>query len=497
MTTRATWYKPPPMTPQRYAYCRWFAKQTLEIKLDVLKKLSDEEATILKYTWQAWARDKQLDGWNSNWWTHWAVIAGRGFGKSKIGAEWIRSQAESNEVDRMILVGRTAGDIRDTMLEGESGLLSISPPWFFPTYNPSKRRVTWPNGAIALCFSAEEPDALRGPQCSRAWCDERAAWDNGKDGKDEAWSNLMMGMRLGTKPQCLTSTTPRPLKSIKKLIKNPTTLVTRGSTYENKDNLAPAFIDEIVSQYAGTRLGRQELEAEILDDIEGALWRREEMIDAHRVVRHPELVLVVVAVDPPAGTMGDDGEGAECGIVVSGLGEDGHGYTLADFSMSGSPREWGKQAMTAYVQYQANYIVAEVNNGGKMVKEVLDRIAEDEKIIYSYHEVHASRGKQTRAEPVATLAEQGRLHHVGEFKLLEDQMCNWVPGMGMPSPDRLDAYVWSYTKLMVQKKSGGIVIPDDEEEKQEVPGYQGHIIVPESNSLITSLVAQDNDSPWW
>lgn len=360
-------------------------------------------------------------------------MAGRGYGKTRAGAEWVRRKVETGAARRIALVGATAADVRDVMVEGPSGILAVSPDPK-PRYESSKRRVTWPNGAIAMLFSADEPDRLRGPQHDLAWADEMAAWR-----RPEAWDMLMLGLRLGQNPQCIVTTTPRPVPHIKALLRSPTTTVTRGSTYENLDNLAPAFREKIIAQYEGTRLGRQELYAEVLDDTPGALWQRS-MLDAALVTSLPDLVRIVVGVDPAA----SDNEGAaETGIIVAGIGKDGHGYVLEDLTVRASPAGWAAQAVSAYHKYQADRIVAEVNQGGDMVTHTI-RTVDDRAAVRT---VRASKGKEVRAEPIAALYEQGRVHHLGMFGPLEDQLCGWVPGD--KSPDRLDALVWALTDLML------------------------------------------------
>lgn len=758
----------------QYRKYRAFARLSQQEKLAFVQKLDDEEALKLLYTWEAWARDKQLTP-SGNWVT-WLILAGRGFGKTRTGAERIIGWAQEDVNGRFALVGRTAADVRDVMIEGESGILSCSPPWFTPRYEPSKRRLTWPNGAIATTYSADTPDQLRGPQHTKAWClagntpvlmsdgtqkaladiragdyvmtrkgarrvtwqgmtkrncevyllntlgrqtiigtAEHPVWVQGRGfvpisqlsegmslvcathvsnladmygtsvdteittsdvscstdlsgsrrmaqfpkdaistiktatnqtiglktsncsrtesiagymprkswariGKylwrirlpqgnaalknawrepctvrdaekstivphhtqpvsaqvsvskphaqerllakcdnansversikqknetsitapksaviaqpnsvhqqnfeslsvksatphlsqndlthgsaldhapllttdtiasveklpnlidvyditvedaheffahgvlvhncdepaawkfEDTWDQMMFGLRLGAKPQVVATTTPRPTRLIRALMKAKTTRVTSGTTYENKNNLSPVFWQQITTKYEGTRLGRQELEAVLLDDAEGALWKREAMIENHRVLQPPELVRVVVAVDPPAS---HSVESAECGIIVAGLGVDGHGYVLDDLSMQGSPNEWARQAITGFYRYHADRLVAEVNQGGDMVEAVIRGI---DKTV-AFKAVHATRGKQLRAEPVAAIYEQGRGHHVGTFPYVEDQMCQWV--QGDESPDRLDALVWAFTELMVnEKKSGGVL----------------------------------------
>ena len=432
-----------PLTKAQFKACRAFAALSPAEKLAIVERLSDDEAAVLQYTWAAWARDKQLDGMDAGEdWTHWVLLAGRGFGKTRVGAEWIRMWAESGKVARMILVARTAADVRDTMVEGESGLLAVSPPWFKPEYQPSKRRIVWPNGCMAITFSAEEPDSLRGPQCEKCWCDERASWQY-----DEAWDNLMMGMRLGRRPQCIITTTPRATKAIKYLKAAATSKVTIGNTRENRENLAPAFLTEVIRRYEGTRIGRQELDAEILEDIDGALWKRD-WIEATRVVKPPEMKRIVVAIDPPAASDLTSDDPAEAGILVVGLGIDNHGYVLADYSLVGTPNEWASAALVAYNLFEADVIVGEVNNGGEMVEAVIQGAARERGMKrVPFKAVRATRGKQLRAEPVSNLYQQQQIHHVGTFPTLEDQQCNWLPGD--KSPDRLDANVWGITEILI------------------------------------------------
>jgi len=346
-------------------------------------------------------------------WRVWLLLAGRGFGKTRTGAELVRQRIAAHRARHVALVAPTAADARDVMVEGESGLLAIAPPWNRPEYEPSKRRLTWPNGAIATTYSADEPERLRGPQHDFAWCDELAAWRY-----PEAWDMLMFGLRLGDDPRAVVTTTPRPTKLIKALLADPKVIVTRGTTYENKRNLPPAFLEQIVRRYEGTRLGRQELQAEILEDVPGALWGHG-MIDAARVASVPELTRIVVAIDPAAGS-GEHSD--ETGIVVAGKDAAGHGYVLADISGRYAPTEWARAAIKAYRAHDADRVVAEVNNGGEMVEATI-RVVDPN---VAFTAVRAARGKVARAEPVAALYEQGRVHHLGAFAQLEDQMCGFA-----------------------------------------------------------------------
>lgn len=331
---------------------------------------------------------------------------------------------------------------------GESSILKSSPPWFMPAYEPSKRRVTWPNGMIATVFSGDEPDQLRGPQHGSAWVDELAKFKYPVD----TWDNLVMGLRLGERPQAVVTTTPRPIPVIKQLVADETTHVTTGSTYENVANLSPVFIREVMRRYEGTRLGQQELYGAIMSDTPGALWTRD-VLEATRTKKAPDLVRVVIAVDPGASTS----ESANhTGIIADGIDANGHGYVLADASMKEKPARWGEAVVRLYDQLHADCVVAEVNHGGDMIEHVVKTAAqalhqrgERQSPHIAFKAVHASRGKYTRAEPVSALYEQKRVHHVGLFAELEDEMCTWVPGED--SPDRLDANVWGLTALMLDQ----------------------------------------------
>lgn len=373
-------------------------------------------------------------------WRYWLVLAGRGFGKSKCGAQACRYKVERGEAGRIALIGETAADARDVMVEGESGILASSPPWFRPKYEPSKRRLTWPNGAIATTYSADDPEQLRGPQHDFAWGDELAKWRYA----DDCFDQMSFGLRLGNDPRAIFTTTPKPIPLLKQLIADPLCHVTKGSTFENRGNLAPKFLDAILKKYAGTRLGRQELEAELLDDAPGALWKRQAMIENLRVIKPPTLIRIVVAVDP---SVSSDSEEAETGIIAAGLGDDGHGYVLGDATLQRpTPEQWGSAVATLYYSHQADRVLGEVNNGGDLVESNIRAI--DPNI--SFKQVRASRGKAVRAEPIAAFAEQGRIHHVGTFASLEDQLCQWEPGVSTWSPNRLDALVWAFTELMLE-----------------------------------------------
>ncbi len=365
-------------------------------------------------------------------WRYWLVMAGRGFGKTRTGAEMVRLWVRDFEM--VNIIGATADDARDIMIEGESGILAVCPDGERPEYRPSKRRLEWPNGAKTLIFTADEPERLRGKQHMKLWADELASWRYA-----EAWDQAQFGLRLGDNPQAVITTTPKPTGVIKELLAHPHAVVTSGTTYENRANLAEAFYDAIITKYEGTRLGQQELMALILDDVPGALWNRE-LLDATRLKEYPPLARVVVAIDPAVSTS----EGAsDTGIVVAGKGADGQGYVLEDLTIKASPQGWASQAVKAYYKWEADRIVAEVNNGGDMVEHTVRTV--DDRV--AFKQIRASRGKHTRAEPVAALYEQHKAHHVGYFADLEDQMCTWLPGDD--SPDRMDAAVWALTELML------------------------------------------------
>ncbi len=394
--------------------------------------MTKDDAEKLLYDWEFWARPKQLP---PDWaWYVWLILSGRGFGKTRTGNEMVIRWAKAG-YSPIALIGQTKADVRDTIIEiGESSLLRISPPWFYPEYEPSKRRLVWPNGVIGVVFSGDEPDQLRGPQHAKVLVDELAKFKYPQD----TWDNLEMGLRIGDNPQAVVTTTPRPLKIIKELMRDKHTAVTTGHTMENRANLAPPFLARILERYEGTRLGRQELAGEILEDNPGALWQRA-MIDQYRVTANPDLIRVVVGVDPPGGA-------TECGIVVAGDAGNGHYYVLDDRSLQDTPDKWAEAVLTGYNRNRADAIIGEANFGGDMVENTIKQAARIRNLVYRYKAVQASRGKAVRAEPIVALYEQGRVHHVGNFSTLEDEMCEWVPGES-DSPNRIDALVWALTEL--------------------------------------------------
>ena len=439
--------------------------------------LSEAEAQALLYDWRLWARPEQLMPECD--WRVWAVKTGRGWGKTRTAAEAVREVVSRDRHARVALVGPTAADCRDVMLEGESGLLSVFPPHERPVYWPSKRRVDFANGAIATLYSADTPERLRGPQHSFAVCDELAVYPD----VEELWQNLKLGLRLGPDPRIIVTTTPRPSKFLRALLADPGTIVTSGSTFANRANLPASVLADFTRIYAGTRIGRQEIEGEMLEEAEGALWSRAQ-IEALRVREHPELVRIVVALDPSV-TSGPDA--AECGIIAAGLGVDGHGYVLRDRSAVVSPDDWATRALLLYDELDADRIVGEANQGGDLIETVI----RTKRRTVAYEKVHASRGKLARAEPVAALYEQGRIHHVIEcagcgngrvienvhasrgfngfngfngaatgmnnFSALEDEMTNYVAGVSK-SPNRMDALVWALSYLMLKPAKVGRVL---------------------------------------
>lgn len=393
--------------------------------------------TVRPPKWREIARPEQLAPPGK--WLVWAYLAGRGAGKTRSAAEWLHEKAVQNAGARLALVGRTPADVRDVMIEGESGILAVSGR-DRPEYQSTKRRLTWPNGSTAHTYSAEVPAQLRGPQHHFAWCDEPAAWTDAPKGDvlDTAWNNLLLGLRLGSDPRCVFTTTPKPNALVRTVLSRATTVVTRGTTYDNLANLAPSFRDEVLATYEGTRIGRQELLGELLDDVEGALWTIG-LLDENRVQEAPDMRRIVVAVDPSGGS-GPNHD--EQGIVVAGLGVDGGLYVLADRSCSLSPHGWASRAVGAYHEFAADRIVAERNYGGDMVESTIRQVDAHAAVKV----ITASRGKTQRAEPVAALYEQHRVHHVGALPKLEDQMTTWTPQDGS-SPDRMDALVWAVTEL--------------------------------------------------
>jgi phage terminase large subunit-like protein len=401
--------------------------------------LAVQLADTLENGWRSKARPEQLPPPN---WTHgWGLAGGRGMGKTWVGSNVTHEFAQT--VSYIALVGPTAADVRDTMIEGISGLLRTAPPWFRPTYEPSKRRVEWPNGSVAIALSAEEPERARGLNTGFLWMDELCAWENAQ----HMWDMLMFGLRMGAHPRWLFTSTPKPIKLLRDLLarEGRDVVITRGSTFDNAANLAPSFIESIKARYAGTRLGRQEINAEVLLDVQGALWTRDMLDRASGQWKLPDMKRVVVAIDP-SGTKGQEDSGDSIGIIVAGLGTDGFGYVLADKTCKLSPDGWGRVAVNAFHAFKADRIIAERNFGGAMVEHVIRTVDPN----VSYKEVTASRGKIARAEPISALYEQSKVRHSGSFVELEDQLAAMTSEgyVGDGSPDRADALVWALTELM-------------------------------------------------
>lgn len=371
-------------------------------------------------------------------WMIWLIMAGRGFGKTRVGAETLAKWAVRNPNTRWAILAPTFADARDTCVEGESGILTVLRRYGMLRerngWNRSTGEVNLTNGSRIKCFSGDEPDRLRGPQHHGAWVDEVAALKY-----PESLDQLQFGLRLGTDPRIIMTSTPKPKPFMRALLarKDGSVIVTRGSTFDNAENLAPAALAELMARYEGTRLGKQELYGELLEDVEGALWTLN-LIEQHRVTDVPQLVRTVVSVDPAVTDTGD-----ETGIIVAGRDGNHHGYILADYSMRGTPDAWARRVVEAYDAHQADAVVVEVNQGGQMVAEVLRTVRPTLPI----REVRATKGKQLRAEPISALYEQGRIHHVGVYDGLEEQMTTWTPDLPK-SPDRLDAMVWAFTELI-------------------------------------------------
>ncbi|MES2905725.1 MAG: terminase family protein [Pseudomonadota bacterium] len=410
--------------------------------LQILETLSDAELEFLEYDWPLWAKRHQLPRRKD--WTSWLILGGRGAGKTRAGAEWVRAMAlglapfADEPHERIALVGETYDDARDVMVEGVSGLLAIHPKAQRPAFEKSRGVLTWPNGAQAQIFSAQDPDGLRGPQFHAAWCDEIAKWRYVQD----TWDMLQFALRLSDRPQQVVTTTPRPLPLLKKLMSDKRCVVTRATTNANAENLSPVFLKHVLARYKNTRLWRQEVLGEIIAEREDALWSRE-MIESARVVKAPELKRIVLALDPAA-TSGKNADA--CGLVAAGQGENEQFYVLEDATLvRARPDVWAAKAVALYHRLQADALYAESNQGGEMIEAVLRAVDENIPV----KRVHATRGKYLRAEPVAALYARGLVHHVGAYPELEDEMCDFsTDGLsGGRSPDRLDALVWAISAL--------------------------------------------------
>jgi phage terminase large subunit-like protein len=421
----------------------------------LLAGLTPGEMTFLNERWDVFAHAHQLppvSAAHGGPWLTWLMIGGRGAGKTRAGAEWVRAQALgrlpfANEVaGRIALVGETEHDVREVMIEGVSGLMEIHERRERPVWMPSRKRLEWSNGAIAQVFSAEDPESLRGPQFACAWSDEMAKWRYA----EATFDMLQFGLRLGSQPRQMITTTPRPTALLKRLISEPTTVTTRAATVVNAFNLAPTFLQSVMGRYAGTRLGRQELDGEMIEDRSDALWSRA-LLEQCRVRGVPPLRRIVVAVDPPVSS---SKHADACGIVAAGIAEDGVVYVMADDTVSSvTPTAWANKAIALWRRLEADALVVEVNQGGEMVRSVINEVDHTVPVT----PVRALRGKWLRAEPVATLYEQGRVKHAGSFAALEDEMCDFASS-GLSSgrsPDRLDAMVWAVASLALVPRGGG------------------------------------------
>jgi phage terminase large subunit-like protein len=421
-----------------------------------LEALADIDPDSLIWDWSVWARPEQLAPPGVDW-NVWLVMAGRGFGKTRLAAEWVREQAKYTTTGqrRFALVARTAGDVRDVIVEGESGIINITPPSERPHYEPSKRRLTWPNGNTATLFTADEPDGLRGPQFTHAWGDEIAAWRQTPDAAGmTAFDNLRVGTRLGSNPQMVVTTTPKRVPLLYKLIEESRTdkgnvIITKGSTMDNAGNLSSSYLDTITGVYEGTTLARQELYGEMLEDLEGAMWNEEMIEDSRHAVYPLNTPLRIIGVDPSVAENPRD----ECGIVVCASTADHDLYkreawVLEDASIHGSPDTWARKVVEMARKWGCP-VVAEVNQGGALVRNAILSIDPTIKVL----EVHSKHGKQLRAEPILLAYEQRRVHHVGYLQDLESQMYSWIPGEGK-SPDRIDALVHAMTALLIKPPAG-------------------------------------------
>lgn len=419
---------------------------------EVLPRLENDDIDFSQLDWPTWAHDAQLPPDLRKppvCWSSWLVLGGRGSGKTRAGAEWLRavigSPSRPARPLRIALVGPSYGEAREVMVDGVSGLMSLDWRHRQPELVSSRRLLVWPDGSKAHLFSAEDPEQLRGPQFDFAWCDELGKWRN----VQETFDMLQFGLRLGPEPRQVITTTPRPIPLLRRLLEDASVAVTRLSTNDNASNLPALFLKAVERRYGGTRLGRQELAGELIEDIEGALFRRD-LIETGRTGPAPDLARIVVAVDPPA-SHGSDG--STCGIVCAGVGADGDAYVLEDASLQqATPARWANAVAACFEAWHADRVVAEVNQGGDMVESVL-RAAHP---AISFRAVRASRGKHARAEPVAALYERGLVHHAGTFPALEDQMCNFGPdGLSLgQSPDRVDALVWALSDLMLGDPAG-------------------------------------------
>ncbi len=414
----------------------------------IIASLSDGEVVDASTDWFLQARREQIPPlWD---WFVWIIMAGRGFGKNFAGSNWLINEHVSGHAKNSGIIAATSADLRRFCVEGPSGILSQAPDWFRPSYKPATSKLVWPDGATTSLFTSEIPDRLRGPNLDKVWCDELAAWRY----LDDTWDMLQLCLRYGDKPQCLVTTTPRPKKILRDLLKrvrsedlpDGNVALSFGSTYDNADNLPGRYIEEITSLYKGTRLERQEIYGELLDEFEGSLWSYK-LLDECRVSEHPILTRIGIGVDP-AITSNEDSD--LTGIVAAGTAANRQGYVIGEHSLRGSPEQWGMKVAALYHDLNADFVVAEQNQGGEMVESTIRAVDSSVNVRL----VHASKGKVTRAEPISAMYEQNRIHHVGTFAALEDEMCLFLPGeikqksRGKKSPDRADALVYVLTELM-------------------------------------------------
>ena len=424
-----------------------------QMRTAFLEDLSPATLAAMPYLWDLWAHPEHQQAPEGQWHT-WVILGGRGAGKTRAGSEWVRSRVEGATPDapgicrKIALIGEPIDQTRAVMVEGESGILASCPPDRRPEFKPSLGLLRWPNGAEAYLHSASNHEALRGPQFDGAWSDELAKWRYAQ----EAWDMLQFTLRLGEDPRQIVTTTPRDVAVLREILGEEQTVVSHAGTEANKAHLAPGFVERLEARYGGTAFGRQEIQGELIEGREGALWTRT-MIDMARQPVPDDLSRVVVAVDPPV----TSGKGAdECGIVVVGVRakgkpKDWEAWVLEDCSLKATPQAWAEAAAAAYADYAADRMVAEVNQGGDLVENLMRQVAPN----IAYRGVHAAKGKRLRAEPVAALYEQGRVHHAGAFATLEDQMCAFTGTGDRTSPDRVDALVWALTDLIIDAPSGG------------------------------------------
>ena len=423
----------------------WLATLPPEVQATMVAELPEAVRRTIDEAWAVWGHDGQIAPPGD--WRVWLIRAGRGFGKTRAGAEWLSEVIRRTPQAQVALVGATEADVRQVMVHGPSGVIAVARDDERPEWRPSSGQIRWPGGAVATVYSAERPERLRGPEHHAAWCDELAKWRNGK----ATWDNLMMTMRRGAQPQVVVTTTPRATALMRRVMALPDLVETRGRTRDNP-HLAASFAAAMAADYGGTTLGRQELDGELIEDLTGALWSRD-LIERRRVAAAPEAVRVVIGVDPPASANGD-----ACGIVAAMRGVDGHAYVIEDASVTGaSPEGWARAVAACAARVTADRVVAEVNQGGEMVRSVL--MAANAGL--PLRMVRATRGKVARAEPVAALYERGRAWHAGRFPALEDELCGLIAGGAYQgpgrSPDRADACVWAMTDLMLRDEAKAAV----------------------------------------